>query len=490
MTKFSYVCFTKDDYYVELLNVLIESIKLYSEHDLYVYAIDFKKENLQKIKHIDNSRFKVIDFKENKNCTNMYNYKAHILTDFIINGYSDYACYLDIDCIITPHCDDIFDKIDLVSGDVPISSIHPNDIGEKDISMNNLLKLYNINKSCHFVHNDLILFSKNNLKFMYDWSLMCIESNSITIWDEYVYNVALWKYKVSNNHYLETHDCYFELFNTSPQTRYSTFIYHGCKDINRLLEVFSSMKDFYSVNPLTVYKSPFEKIRLGRDNDGGYIIADVPNYDIFLSAGIGDDYSFEKDFVKKYKIFCNMFDNTINKIDFENGVHIQKNISDINTDTTTNLKEYFSTYNNIFMKMDIEGSEEILFKVLSEDDLLKIKQLVIEIHDCESKIPSILSKTHYLIHVHGNNYGGVPIIDGTPIPNVFELTYLRKDCFNKKPKLNTDLLPLDIDQRCGIYHADGIHERSDIILHCRPYVNCYIKSPYVRHSYGSYNINN
>jgi hypothetical protein len=187
-----------------------------------------------------------------------------------------------------------------------------------------------------------------------------------------------------------------------------------------------------------------------------------------------------------------MFDNTINKIKESSLMlcHIQKNISDMNTNTTTNLKEYFSTYNNIFMKMDIEGSEEILFKVLSEDDLLKIKQLVIEIHDCESKIPSILSKTHYLIHVHGNNYGGVPIIDGTPIPNVFELTYLRKDCFNKKPKLNTDLLPLDIDQRCGIYHADGIRERSDIILHCRPYVNCYLEYPYVRHSYGSYNLNN
>jgi len=495
MTKFAYVCFTKDDYYVELLNVLIESIKLYSEHNLYVYAIDFKKENLSKIKHIDNVRFKVINFNENKNCTSMYNYKAHILTDFIIKGYSDYACYLDIDCIITPHCDDIFNKIHLVSNDVPISSIHPDNIGENDINMNNLLKLYNVNKCCPFVHNDLILFSKNNLKFMYEWSLMCIESNTITIWDEYVYNVVLWKYNVNDKHYLETHDCYFELFNSSPETRYSTFIYHGCKDINRLLQVFSNMKDFYSIHPLTVYKSPFTKIRLGRNNDGGYIIADIPraNYDIFLSAGIGNDYSFEKDFVRKYNTSCMMFDNTINKIEEESSLllcHVQKNISDTNTDTTTNLKDYFSRYNDIFMKMDIEGGEENLFKVLTESELLKIKQLVIEIHDCKSKIPSILSNTHYLIHIHGNNYGGVPIVEGTPIPNVYELTYVRKDCFEKRPKLNTDLLPLDIDQRCAIYHVDGIRVRSDIILHCKPYVNCYLESPYVGHSYGYYKLNN
>lgn len=492
MTKFSYVCFTKDDFYVDLLNILMESIELYSEYDLYVYLIDFNKDSLKKIKHIDNSKFKIINYQENKNCISMFNYKAHILTDFIINGYSDYGCYLDIDCVITPHCDDIFNNIDLVSGNVPISSIHPDDINEENIIMKNLLKFYNVKKSCHFVHNDLILFSKNSLKFMYEWSLMCVESNSITIWDEYLYNVLLWKYKVNDQHYLEIHDCYYELFNTCPKTRYSTFIYHGCKDIDRLSVVFSNIKDFYSIHPLTVYKSPFQKIRLGKDNDGGYIIADIPDakYDIFISAGIGDDHSFETDFVKKYKTSCVMFDNTINKIENCDLSHIQKNISDVNTNSTTNLKEYFSTYNNIFMKMDIEGGEENLFKVITQNDLQKIKQLVIEIHDCHSIIPSILSKTHYLIHIHGNNYGGVPIINNIPIPNVFELTYVRKDCFEKKPKLNTELLPLDIDQKCGVYHEDGIHERSDIILHCKPYVNCYLQHPYVRHAYGWYNLDN
>ena len=28
---------------------------------------------------------------------------------------------------------------------------------------------------------------------------------------------------------------------------------------------------------LTVYKTPFPKIRVGRDGDGGYIIADIPD---------------------------------------------------------------------------------------------------------------------------------------------------------------------------------------------------------------------
>ena len=51
---------------------------------------------------------------------------------------------------------------------------------------------------------------------------------------------------------------------------------------------------------LTVFKSPFEKKRLGRDYDGGYIIAEIPNvkYTTLLAGGIQTDISFEEDFIK------------------------------------------------------------------------------------------------------------------------------------------------------------------------------------------------
>jgi len=53
---------------------------------------------------------------------------------------------------------------------------------------------------------------------------------------------------------------------------------------------------------LTVYDSPFPKVRLGKDYDGGYIIADIPNinYTTLLAGGIDTDISFEEDFVRKY----------------------------------------------------------------------------------------------------------------------------------------------------------------------------------------------
>jgi hypothetical protein len=71
------------------------------------------------------------------------------------------------------------------------------------------------------------------------------------------------------------------------------------------------------MNPavLTVYKSPYEKKRVGRANDGGYVLCDIPNieYSILLAGGIECDISFEEDFLNKYpNTICNAYDGTIN----------------------------------------------------------------------------------------------------------------------------------------------------------------------------------
>ena len=47
---------------------------------------------------------------------------------------------------------------------------------------------------------------------------------------------------------------------------------------------------------LTVYKSPFTKVRIGRNHDGGYIIVQIPEiiYTTLIAGGINDDISFEE----------------------------------------------------------------------------------------------------------------------------------------------------------------------------------------------------
>ena len=65
---------------------------------------------------------------------------------------------------------------------------------------------------------------------------------------------------------------------------------------------------------LLPYKTDFELIRLGDDNDGGYLIPDdLTNITKNYSAGIGNLTKFELDLEKVYSISSKMVD--INEVD-------------------------------------------------------------------------------------------------------------------------------------------------------------------------------
>jgi hypothetical protein len=208
---------------------------------------------------------------------------------------------------------------------------------------------------------------------------------------------------------------------------------------------------------LKVYKFD-KKCRCGVNSDGGYVIAELDgDYDCYISAGISNEESFSRDFINKYNMNINNsfgFDGTIdnypyqytNKIQF-----IKKNINNFNDDNNTNLQFLTNTYNNIFLKIDIEGGEYPWLLFIDETNLNKFKQIVIEFHgitkdginwgtDYNDKIKCLekLSTTHYLVHAHGNNCG--PIFNN--IPDTIELTYINKNYFNLMPELNTTQLPI------------------------------------------------
>ena len=65
-------------------------------------------------------------------------------------------------------------------------------------------------------------------------------------------------------------------------------------------------------------KINFNLIRLGEDNDGGYLVPDdLNNIDQNYSAGVGLLTKFEKDLEEKFSISSNMLDfNEIDKVIF------------------------------------------------------------------------------------------------------------------------------------------------------------------------------
>lgn len=198
--------------------------------------------------------------------------------------------------------------------------------------------------------------------------------------------------------------------------------------------------------------------RYGKKHDGGYIMAnDFNDVRTAYSFGINDDVSWDKDIaIKGIQVF--QFDPTIDSLpeNHPNFTFIKKGIyggndfhllprdSSYYFDT---LKNFINTYspsdNNLLLKMDVEGYEyESLLE--SRDILHRFKQITLEFHfltdpmwaNLFCHISSLLSQTHQLIHVHGNNASNVVTIFGHSVSAAMEFTYLRKDNYTfKKSKL-------------------------------------------------------
>ena len=231
-------------------------------------------------------------------------------------------------------------------------------------------------------------------------------------------------------------------------------------------------------------KYNYDLIRIGRDNDGGYLVEkkSLQNTECLISLGINDDWSFEEDFLKKKNIIIKCFDDVLDEKFLLKRIIIQF-ISFFEKRNFGLLKNSISNYfsflrikkkiqfnkkrisyndlnkilsqetNNIFLKIDIEGHE---YRIL--DDLLinqnKIIGLVIEFHDCDlhlEKITKFLSLFNLtLVHIHGNNFAQTDLNDDIV---VLELT------FSKNPTQVNDIcvLPNKLDM-------PNCHYKNEVIL--------------------------
>ena len=228
--------------------------------------------------------------------------------------------------------------------------------------------------------------------------------------------------------------------------------------------VFELLKRVARPMPLEFHHALFEvshfpsqfKWRLGIAGDGGYVITQtVGEYDCYISAGISDEESFSRDFLKEFHINsfdCYAFDGTIDKYPFEyttNIMFIKKNIGSHNDDHTTNLSYLLGNYEDIFLKMDIEGGEYLWLSTVEEEELGNIAQMVIEFHGINDdswgtpfadKIACFvkLLRNHVIVHAHANNEGGTK--DG--FPDILELTLINKRAYDPGSRKNSVPLPI------------------------------------------------
>ena len=244
-------------------------------------------------------------------------------------------------------------------------------------------------------------------------------------------------------------------------------------------------------------------IRIGKDNDGGYLIseASLKSSKILQSFGVSDDWSFDEDFYNKSKSKVFAYDPSVNwkfwtkkifidlkdiflfkkksfkeimniflyfkyKKFFNNTdkIHVQKLIATKGTiilgfqnDQITDLDDIMNDINkkNIFFKIDIEGGE---YKIL--DQIIKYQKymtgLAIEFHDCDlhQKLIEkfIINFELQLVHIHVNNWG---LTNNDDFPPVIEITFSPKE-FNTKIIDNSKSYPLSIDQPCNSEQEDNL----------------------------------
>jgi len=155
-----------------------------------------------------------------------------------------------------------------------------------------------------------------------------------------------------------------------------------------------------------------ELIRLGKANDGGYLVnaRDIDRAKVLISFGIGTDDSFEKAFAKINACPAIAHDASVGLLD------------DIGPD---NIEMTLLAHDIIFLKCDIEGAEYgILDDIIRQAD--RLTGLVIEFHDMWShmnEITNFIGKLPLrLIHFHANTWGYIEA-GKQKIPSVIELTF-------------------------------------------------------------------
>jgi hypothetical protein len=217
-------------------------------------------------------------------------------------------------------------------------------------------------------------------------------------------------------------------------------------------------------------------IRVGGDNDGGYLLPDIlDGIECCFSPGVADNANFEYELSKNYGIRSFMVDGSVNGPPFENNnFDFQKKfLTSYNSDETITLSSWIdecigAQEKRCILQMDIEGSE---YEVLSFEPLTSLNRfdaLVIEFHSFHKiftkdflKITrgifeKILSNFS-ICHVHVNNCLRTIEIDGISVPPVLEVTFIRNDLVNKHVSQQKLSLPHILDMK-------NVLDRPDILL--------------------------
>jgi methyltransferase FkbM-like protein len=187
----------------------------------------------------------------------------------------------------------------------------------------------------------------------------------------------------------------------------------------------------------------FDKVRVGRDFDGGYILLDdFVAVGTALSIGISDDASWDLSIAER-NIPVHQFDHSIERgpighplITFHKlAVAAADAPGALSLDTIVN--RHLAGCERAILKIDIEGNEWQVFDAASPSALDRFSQIVCEFHALQhigdqgytELFRSVLDKLrrHFeVVHVHGNNALPMVNVANVALPALLEVTFANR----------------------------------------------------------------
>jgi glycosyltransferase involved in cell wall biosynthesis len=187
------------------------------------------------------------------------------------------------------------------------------------------------------------------------------------------------------------------------------------------------------------------KVRIGNNYDGGYVLPAIAlDCDAVLSIGVGSDVSFDIDLAERGARVL-QFDNTVeqspvshrNFTFYKLGWGIRSEGDLLGFDDIHAKLAALGTRQPL-LKFDIEGAEYEVLETTEPRHLAEFAVIACEIHDLGRLTDPVffdrvrrcfkkLTLHHAPVHLHANNYRGVVLVEGVPIPDVLEISFLRRD---------------------------------------------------------------
>jgi hypothetical protein len=233
----------------------------------------------------------------------------------------------------------------------------------------------------------------------------------------------------------------------------------------RVLRVLSVLRPFRIGNAV--------KTRLGRANDGGYVIVDdFVNIDSALSLGIDGDVSWDLA-VAARGIKVLQYDHTVAGppdshplFDFHK-TRIAAEDADGSVSIQTLLRDRKAAGDRrVILKVDIEGDEWQCLADVDTTDLQVCSQIVCEFHNlhrlAEAEFAELahrcftrLCTGFFVCHVHANNCGNVYNIGNVLVADTLEITFANRTHYQPVDSLEIFPTPIDMPNQPG---------RADIFL--------------------------